>query len=93
LPDYVLDGAVAFSELDTRLHLRAKNQIRMSEGVVAKSVPGFGNGTGDLRTLLYVAADHEECRPDIMPSQHLQKPQRVRVIGSIVKGEGQVPGV
>ena len=42
--------------------------------------------------LLDVLADHEKCGVDVVPRQHIEQVERVRVVGAVVEGESEPAG-
>ena len=62
----------------------------MIEGVIADHVAGARNLARNFRLLGDEAPDQEEARLDLMPGQHLQQAKRLRIVGTVVVGQGKL---
>jgi len=82
------DGLAALLDFLANAPGRKKNQLRMGEGMIADHVSPARNFPRDIRPLLHEAPDQKKSGPDVVFAQHIQQPQRVRIIRSIVKTEG-----
>ncbi len=59
----------------------------MCERVIADYVSCLRYRARNVGALLHVAADHEERRPHTMLRQHIEQPQRVRIVRAVIVGE------
>ncbi len=58
--------------------------------MVSNHVSGLYQFANDVRSLLHVAADQEKCCVDIVPGQHFQQAQGVRIVGPVIVSERQL---
>ena len=92
LADCVLERCSAVAELLAHLHCTLERQQRMRECVIAYYVSALNKFTDDIGALSDEASDQEKRCADVVTSQDLQEAERVRVVGSVVVGESQLPG-
>ena len=64
----------------------------MGDGVVADDVAGLDNFADDFRMLPHVVSDQKESGVDAVPREDFQQTQRVRVVGAVIIGEGDLMG-
>ena len=64
----------------------------MREGVVADDVASAFDFADDFRTLLDVASDQEECCLNVVIGEDVEQAHRVRIVGTVVIGEGYLTG-
>jgi hypothetical protein len=62
----------------------------VGESVIADDMSGFDDFAGEVGTLLDVASNQEKCGMHAVLSEDLQQPQRVRIVGAVVVGEGEL---
>ena len=60
--------------------------------MVADDVAGFDDFAGEVGALLDVASDQKKCCVHVVLGQDFQQAQRVRVVGAVVVGEGELLG-
>lgn len=61
----------------------------MGEGVIGDDVAGSSDFAGEIGTLLDVASDEKKSCLDIVFSEDLEQAQSVRIVGTVVVGEGE----
>src|ERR1700722_6445437 len=64
----------------------------MGEGVVADDVACAFHFSDDFRTLLDVASDQEKCCLHVVIGEDVEQSHRVRIVGAVVIGEGDLTG-
>ena len=62
----------------------------MRERVIADDMSRLRHRARNIGTLLHVAADHEERRPRTVLRQHIEQPQRMRIVRPVVVGQGDL---
>ena len=92
LADSVADRLSALQDflMDARGWL--KNKPRMGEGMIADHVAAPRNFLHNIRPLPHEASNQKESGPHVVLAQHIQQPQSVRIIRSVVKGERNLFG-
>src|SRR5580700_4220002 len=90
LSDGVFEGRAAGGEFLANFSRAFESQERMCEGVVADDVAGLDDFAGELGALLDIPSDQKKSRADVVLGEDLQQAQRVRVVGTIVVGQGEL---
>ena len=62
----------------------------MGECVVADGVAGLDDLTDEIRTLLNVCSNQKKSCMNAVPGEHIQQPQRMWIVRSIVVSEGEL---
>src|SRR5262245_19305012 len=65
----------------------------MTERVISDLMPRSENGTRDIRPVTYVFADQKKRCFRFMACQDIQQSKRVRIVGTIVIGQPNLPGI
>src|SRR5262249_36480885 len=86
LADRILQGFTAVFQLPAQARSRSEDQVGVIVGVVAYDMPGVSYGARDRRLLTDILADQKKCRPGLVPGQHVEQVQRVRIVGTVVEG-------
>ena len=86
----VAQRCVAVGKLAANFGVAFESQQGMGEGVVADDVAGFDDLAGNFGTLLDVASDQEECCVHAVLRENFEQAQRVRIVGAVVVGEGEL---
>jgi hypothetical protein len=91
LANRILQCRAAFGELPPDFSLAFKNQQGMRESMIADNVAGLDNLAHDIRTLSHVASDQKKSCLHAMLGESFEQAQRVRIVGTIVISQRQLP--
>src|SRR3974390_1668371 len=90
LPNRIPDCRVTLTEFPAHFLGAFESQKRMRESVIAYSVAGLHDAEGDIGAQLRVAPDHEKSGAHVVLREYFQQTQRVRIVGPVVVGEGDL---
>ncbi len=83
-------STIAIVELRSEFLRTLEDEQRMAEGMVPDDMPGLHQFTNNVGPLLHVASDQKKRGVNFVPGQHVQQALGVRIVGTVIIGEGQL---